>query len=72
MERVTSLYHEAPALRVLAGRSDMQPIRDQLLGLAARCEQMAKSIAENPEMLISDPDALSTALRAIGLGRTHL
>jgi hypothetical protein len=72
MERVTSLYQEASALRVLAGRSDMQPIRDQLLGLAARCEQMAKSIAENPEMLISDPDALSTALRAIGLGRTHL
>jgi hypothetical protein len=72
MERVTKLYLEASALRALAERMDMLPIRDQLLGLAARCEQMAKSIAENPEMLISGPDAVSTALRAISLGRTHL
>jgi len=72
MERHTSLYQEASGLRVLAERMDMLPIRDQLLGLAARCEQMAKSIAENPEMLISGPDAVSTALRAISLGRTHL
>ena len=44
MERVTALYSEASALRVLADRVDMLPIRDQLLDLAARCEQLAKSM----------------------------
>ena len=48
MERITVLYKEASALRVLAGRSEMQPIRGQLLGLAARCEMLAKSMEENP------------------------
>ena len=48
MERVAILYHDASALRVLAGRIDMQPIRDQLLGLAARCEKLAKWMKENP------------------------
>jgi hypothetical protein len=49
MERVTSLYQEASALRVLAERIDMLPIRDQLLDLAARFEQMAKSMEKHPE-----------------------
>jgi hypothetical protein len=49
MERVTILYHEASALRALAGRFEMQPIRDQLLDLAARCERMAKSMEQNPQ-----------------------
>ena len=48
MERVTILYHEASALRALAGRFEMQPIRDQLLDLATRCETLAKRMEENP------------------------
>ena len=40
----TALYKEASALRVLAGRIQMQPIRDKLLDLAARCETLAKSM----------------------------
>jgi hypothetical protein len=44
MERVTALYSEASALRELAERIDMLPIRDQLLDLAARYEQLAKSM----------------------------
>jgi hypothetical protein len=58
MERVTALYEEASALRVLAGRIDMQPIRDQLLGLAARCEKLAKWMKENPQDAGLRPDAL--------------
>jgi len=49
MERVTTLYNEASALRVLARRSEMLPIRDQLLGLALRCEYLAQWMEENPE-----------------------
>ena len=49
MERITVLYKEASALRVLAGRSEMQPIRGQLLSLAARCEMLAKSMEENQQ-----------------------
>ena len=49
MERVTTLYKEASALRVLARRSEMLPIRDQLLGLALRCEYLAQWMEENPE-----------------------
>ena len=48
MERVTKLYQEATALRVLAERMDMLPIRDQLLDLATRCETLAKRMEENP------------------------
>ena len=49
MERLPMLYREASALRALAGRFDMQPIRDQLLDLAARCEKLAKSLKENQQ-----------------------
>jgi hypothetical protein len=49
MERITKLYQEATALRTLARRSDMRPIRDQLLDLAARCERMAKSTEEHSQ-----------------------
>ena len=49
MERIIRLYQEASALRVLAGRMEMQPIRDQLLDLAGRCERLAKSMEENPQ-----------------------
>ena len=49
MERITKLYQEAWALRVLARRSDMQPLRDELLALAERCETLAKWMQENPQ-----------------------
>ena len=49
MERITKLYQEAWALRVLARRSDMQPLRDELLDLAERCEKLAKWMEENPQ-----------------------
>jgi hypothetical protein len=48
MERITMLHQEAWALRGLARHSDMLPIRDQLLDLAARCENLAKWMQENP------------------------
>jgi hypothetical protein len=48
MERLTKLYNEAWALRALARRSEMLPIREQLLALAARCENLAKWMQENP------------------------
>jgi hypothetical protein len=53
MERVTNLYKEASALRVLAARIDMQPIRDRLLDLAARCEYLAKT-SPGPDLMQED------------------
>ena len=47
LERVTKLYQEAWALRGLARHSDMLPVRDQLLDLAARHEKLAKWLEEN-------------------------
>ena len=47
MEQVTKLIQEASELRGLADRSEMQPIRDQLLGLAMRCQCLAKWLEEN-------------------------
>jgi hypothetical protein len=44
MERIITLRKEASALRALAERIDLAPIRDQLLDLAARCEVRAKSM----------------------------
>jgi hypothetical protein len=49
MERVTKLYLEASALRALAERMDMLPIREQLLYLAMRCEKLAKRMEADPE-----------------------
>ena len=49
MERITKLYQEARALRALARRSDMLPIRDQLLDLAARYEKLAKWMQEDSQ-----------------------
>jgi len=44
MERIITLRKEASALRALAERIDLAPIRDRLLDLAARCEVLAKSM----------------------------
>lgn len=43
------LHEQASILRTLAESFDIQPIRDQLLGLAARCEELARSMEENPQ-----------------------
>ena len=47
--RVRMLREQAAVLRKLAGSFDIQPIRDQLLNLAACCEELAKSMEENPQ-----------------------
>jgi len=43
------LHEQASILRALAESFDIQPIRDQLLGLAARCEELARSMEEDPQ-----------------------
>ena len=45
---IIALRQEASALRALAERIDLAPIRDRLLELAARCEVLAESM-EGPE-----------------------
>jgi hypothetical protein len=47
MERVAMLREQASILRKLAGSFDIQSIRDRLLDLAARCEELARSMEEN-------------------------
>jgi hypothetical protein len=58
MERLIMLRKEAAALRALALRVDMQPLRDQLLDLALRCEELAKSMEENPPAAPFKPNEL--------------
>ncbi len=48
MERISTLREQASVLRAFADSFDIQPIRDQLLDLAARSEVLAKSM-ENLE-----------------------
>jgi hypothetical protein len=49
MERVAMLHEQASMLRTVAGTFDVQPIRDQLLDIAARCEELAKSNEQKPQ-----------------------
>jgi hypothetical protein len=49
MERVTILRQQAAALRTLARSFDIQTIRDQLLDITVHCEELAKSMEENPQ-----------------------
>jgi hypothetical protein len=44
MERIATLREQASVLRTLASSFDIQSIRDQLLDLAVRCEQLAESL----------------------------
>ena len=62
MKRVTELYQEAASLRVLARHSDMLPIRDQILDLAARYEKLAKWMEENPQAPGLRPDDVPSDL----------
>jgi len=55
MERVATLREQASILRALAGSFDIAPIRNQLLDLAARCNELAQSIESNPENAGIDP-----------------
>ncbi len=48
MERVERLREQAAILRALANSFDEQSIREQLLDLAARCDEMAKALEANP------------------------
>jgi hypothetical protein len=63
LKRVTELYQEAASLRVLARHSDMLPIRDQILDLAARYEKLAKWMEENPQAADLRPDDVPPDLR---------
>ena len=47
MERIAILHEQAAVLRALASSFEVETMRDQLLDLAARCEEMAKSLEEN-------------------------
>jgi hypothetical protein len=48
MERIARLREQATILRALAGTFDTPTIRDQLLDLAVRCDELAKAAEENP------------------------
>ena len=58
MVRVTKLYQEAWALRGLARHSDMLPVREQLLDLAACSERLAKWLEEESQAADLKQDAL--------------
>lgn len=47
MERIAILHEQAAVLRALAGSFEVETMRDQLLDLAARCDDMAKALEEN-------------------------
>jgi len=53
MRRITILREQTSILRSLANSFDVLSIRNQLLDLAARCDEMAKSMEENPQVLSS-------------------
>jgi len=59
MERIARLHEQASVLQMLAGSFDIQTIRDQLLELAARCDQLADSMEQNPQSAGLTPVASS-------------
>ena len=59
MERVDVLREQAAILRSLASSFDDQAIRDQFLELAARCDEMAKKLEENPKAAGLQPSPLT-------------
>jgi len=54
MERIATLREQASTLRLLAASFDIRSIKDQLLDLAGRCEELAKSMEGNPPQTIAD------------------
>jgi len=63
MERVSTLREQSSVLRTLASTFDIQTIRDQLLDLATRCDMLAKSLEENPEIVSIQPSPGTRAVR---------
>ena len=54
MEQVGILHEQAAVLRALARSFDIQEIRDQLLELATRCEELAGRMEQNPQAVGSN------------------
>ena len=48
MERIAILREQASILRTLSRSFDIPAIRDRLLELADRCDELARSLEENP------------------------
>ena len=48
MERIAILREQALVLRTLARSFDIPAIRDRLLELADRCDELARSLEETP------------------------
>jgi hypothetical protein len=63
MERIATLREQSSVLRTLARSFDIQTIRDQLLDLATRCDMLANSLEENPEIVGIQPSSLTRAVR---------
>jgi hypothetical protein len=55
MTRVGQLREQARILRTLAGSFDIPSIKEQLLALAARCEDLAASIEKTLKENLSGP-----------------
>ena len=49
MERIDALREQLAILRALANSFDDQSLREQLLDLAAQCDEFAKSIEESKQ-----------------------
>lgn len=50
MARLDMLREQAAILRSLAATADIPKIRQELLNLAARCDDLAKELEDNPPM----------------------
>lgn len=61
MERIAMLREQASILRALAGSFDIPVIRDRLVELADRCDELASSIEENPQAAGIKPAASTEA-----------
>jgi hypothetical protein len=55
MTRVGQLREQARILRTLAGSFDIPSIKEQLMALAARCEDLAASIEQTLKENLSAP-----------------
>jgi hypothetical protein len=48
MERLIMLREQASVLRTLAAGVDVRAVRDQILEIARRCEELAQSLEQDP------------------------
>jgi len=63
MDRIATLREQASVLRALAGSFDIHTIRDQLIELAARCDDLANSIERDLQLGGLSPAASSVPRR---------